>query len=220
MKKSSKILSAILCVLLVACLGVTACAEENVPTINLVVPEMSEVYKTLVAGKTYEAAIALGDCYGEDEDSTYTVHISVCEQLHFNGQQIENAQVNDVVVFAPDNAFMIMEKTADETGFAMKDGEGNVYYFIKQEDGTYVARTQTDNMFYAQVFGVTVLLGKDISFLDWSDPENLEAPEKKGYEDLLKLLLEDTNFSPYNTKVTFDAEGVLSELLYTYSPWN
>ena len=53
-----------------------------------------------------------------------------------------------------------------------------------------------------------------------SDPENLEAPVKKGYAELLDLLLEDTNFSPYNTKVTFDENGKLSEFLYTYSPWN
>ena len=37
---------------------------------------------------------------------------------------------------------------------------------------------------------------------------------------MLDLLLEDTNFSPYNTKVTFDENGKLSEFLYTYSPWN
>ena len=116
---------------------------------------------------------------------------------------------------------MIGEKTADETGFEIKDAAtSDKYLFTKMEDGTYVARTETDNMFYTELFTVTIPLSKDISFLDWSDPENLEAPVKKGYAELLDLLLEDTNFSPYNTKVTFDENGKLSEFLYTYSPWN
>ena len=88
------------------------------------------------------------------------------------------------------------------------------------EDGTYVASTDADYPFYTDIFTVNVPLEKDISFLDWSDPENLEEPVKRGYEELLDLLLEDTNFAPYNTRVTFDEYGKLVEFLYTYSPWN
>ncbi len=55
---------------------------------------------------------------------------------------------------------------------------------------------------------------------EWSDPENLEAPVKKGYDELLDLLLADTGFAPFNTKVSFDGDGKLIEFLYTYSPWN
>ena len=127
---------------------------------------------------------------------------------------------HDIITFAPGNSFMVMEKTADEFGFRVKDGDSNEYFFSKTEDGYYVARTDTDNMFYTEVFTITIPLEKDIIFQDWSDPENLEAPLNKGYDELLGLLLEDTDFSPYNTKVTFDANGKLVELLYTYSPWN
>ena len=102
----------------------------------------------------------------------------------------------------------------------VKDGDSNEYSFSKTEDGYYVARTDTDNMFYTEVFTITIPLEKDISFQDWSDPANLAGPVKKGYDELLDLLLEDTNFSPYNTKVTFDENGKLVEFLYTYSPWN
>ena len=91
---------------------------------------------------------------------------------------------------------------------------------VKGIGSFYTVRTETDNILYTDVFTITVPLEKDISFLDWSDPENLEAPVKKGYEELLDLLLEDTNFAPYNTRVTFDEYGKLVEFLYTYSPWN
>ena len=37
---------------------------------------------------------------------------------------------------------------------------------------------------------------------------------------LLDLLLEKTDFEPYNTTVTFDQDGKLVEFLYNYSPWN
>ena len=61
---------------------------------------------------------------------------------------------------------------------------------------------------------------KDIRFLDWSDPENLEEPVKRGFDELLDCLLSETDFAPHNTQVTFDENGKLVELLYNYSPWN
>ena len=89
------------------------------------------------------------------------------------------------------------------------------------EDGdAYIATTDTENPFYTDIFTVTVPLEKDISFLDWSDPENLDEPVKLGFNELLGHLLGDTDFAPYNTKVTFDENGKLVEFLYTYSPWN
>ena len=94
------------------------------------------------------------------------------------------------------------------------------YVFTRAEDGSYTVRTDTDNIRYTDVFTVTVPLHKDISFLDWSDPENPDGLVQKGYGDLLALLLEDTNFSPYNTRLTFDENGKLVGFLYTYSPWN
>ena len=74
--------------------------------------------------------------------------------------------------------------------------------------------------FGVTVFTVTVPLEKDVRFLDWSDPANLEEPVQRGFDALFDLLLEDTNFSPYNTRVTFDENGTLVEFLYNYSPWN
>ncbi len=219
MKKAATILSAILCALLIACLTASACAEE-IPSSSLYKPVVSETFKALVGGKTFEAGVTRDECYGQDEDAFYTIKITAGEETRFAAEDIENLKEGDIIAFTADEAIMVMEKTADEFGFIIKDAGADEYSFIRKEDGTYVARTETDNMFYTDLFTVTVRLEKDIRFLDWSDPENLEAPVEKGYEELLGLLLEDTNFSPYNTKVTFDENGKLTELLYTYSPWN
>ena len=43
---------------------------------------------------------------------------------------------------------------------------------------------------------------------------------KLGYDELLGHLLDGTNFAPYNTRITFDENGKLTEFLYSYSPWN
>jgi len=219
MKKVSTILSAILCAILIACLAVSACAEE-IPSSNLYKPVVSETFKTLVAGKSFEASVTRKDCFGQDEDAFYTITITACEETRFEAKDIEEAKERDIIAFAPGEAIVVMEKEASEFGFHIKDGFSDEYIFNKTEDGYYVARTDTDNMFYTEVFTVTIPLGKDIRFLDWSDPENLEAPIEKGYDDLLDLLLKDTNFAPYNTKVTFDENGKLVEFLYNYSPWN
>jgi len=219
MKKLSAILSAILCALLIACLAVSACAEE-IPSSTLYKPAASETFKALVAGKTFEANVSRKDCFGEDEDGIWTITITACEETHFEAQDIENLKERDIIAFAPGSAIMVMEKTADEYGFRIKDGNSFEYFFTKTSDGHYVARTENDNMFYTDIFTITIPLEKDISFLDWSDPENLTGPVKKGYSELLDLLLEDTNFAPYNTTVTFDGNGKLVEMLYNYSPWN
>lgn len=207
----------ILCALLVACLAVSACAEA--PSSSLYTPAVSETFRTLVGGKTFEARVDGKNCIGEDEDGRYTITITVCEETRYEAD-IENLKANDIVAFTPEEAVMAMEVTPDEFGFSIRDGGNEGYSFTKTEDGCYTVRTETDNILYTDVFTITVPLEKDISFLDWSDPENLEAPVKKGYDELLDLLLEDTGFAPYNTRVTFDENGKLVEFLYTYSPWN
>ena len=212
-----KKLTAILCALLIACLAASACAEA--PSSTLYKPALSETFRALVSGKTFEARIDGKQCYGEDEDGRYTITITVCEETRY-GADIDNLKAHDIVAFAPGDAAMAMEVTSDEFGFHIVDGGNDGYYFTRADDGSYTVRTDTDNILYTDVFTVTVPLEKDISFLDWSDPENLDAPVKKGYNELLDLLLADTSFAPYNTKVTFDENGKLVEFLYTYSPWN
>ena len=115
---------------------------------------------------------------------------------------------------------MVTEVVRDEFGVIVIGGNYDAYSFFKAEDGAaYIAATDTDYPFYTDIFTVTVPLEKDIRFLDWSDPENLEAPVKRGFDELIVLLQEGTDFAPYNTKVTFDENGKLVELLYSYSPF-
>ena len=214
-----KKMMAILCVLLLTCLAAAASAEA--PVSNLYKPNTSETFKALVGGKSFEAGITGMESTGEDEDAKFTITITVYERDRFDAAVIENLAERDILCFGDGTAFMVMEVIRDEFGVTVKDGFGNGYSFFKAEDGdAYIASTDTDNPFYTEVFTVKVALEKDISFLDWSDPENLDAPKKLGFDELLDHLLEGTNFAPYNTKVTFDENGKLVELLYNYSPFN
>ena len=133
---------------------------------------------------------------------------------------IENLAEHDILCFGDGTATMVMEVIPDEYGAVVRGGNDDVYSFYRMEDGTYIASTDTDNPFYTEIFTVRVPLEKDISFLDWSDPENADGPVKLGYDELLGLLWDGTDFAPYNTRVTFDENGKLVEFLYSYSPWN
>ena len=210
---------AILCALMLACLAAVACAET--PVSNLYRPETSETLKALVGGKTFEARITGWESAGEDEDARFSIMVTVCERDRFDPAAIENLKAGDIICFGDGTATMITEVSADEFGVLVKGSNYDGYSFFKAEDGTaYIATTDTDNPFYTEVFTFSVPLEKDISFLDWSDPENLDEPVKLGYDELVSHLVEGTYFAPFNTKVTFDGNGKLTEFLYTYSPWN
>ena len=214
-----KKLITVLCALLMICAAVTASAEA--PVSNLYEPKTSETFRALVGGKSFEARVTGVESTGEDEDARFTVSLTVFERDRFDPAVIENLAEHDIIRFGDGTAIMVMEVVRDEFGVTVKDGFGNGYSFFKAEDGgAYIAATETDNPFYTEIFSVRVPLEKDISFLDWSDPENLVAPVKLGFDELLDHLLEGTNFAPYNTRVTFDENGKLSEFLYSYSPWN
>ena len=209
----------ILCALLLACFAVAASAEA--PVSNLYTPNPSEPLKALVGGKSFEAEITGLESVGEDEDARFAISITVCERDRFAPEIIDSLAERDIIRFGDGTSMMVMEVARDEFGVTVKDGFNNSIYFYKAEDGdAYIASTDTENPFYTEVFTVKVPLGKDISFLDWSDPENLDEPVKLGFDELLDHLLEGTSFAPYNTRVTFDENGKLVEFLYSYSPWN
>ena len=209
----------VLCVLMMICLAATAFAEA--PVSNLYKSNTSETFKALVGGKSFNAKITGWGSFGEDEDAKFDITITVCERDRFDPAVIENLAERDIISFGDGTTIMVMEVERDEFGAIVKDGYGDGYSFYKAEDGAaYIASTETDNPFYTDVFTVTVPLDKDISFLDWSDPDNSDEPVKLGFEELITLLQEGTNFAPYNTKVTFDENGKLVEVLYNYSPWN
>ena len=209
---------AILCVLLMICFAVAASAEA--PVSNLYRPNTSEMFRALVGGKSFEAGITEITSAGEDEDAKYTITMTVYERDRFDAAVIENLAKGDILFFGNGPAAMVTEVTHDEDGTAVKSGDNEDYSFWKTEEGTYIASTVPDYPLYSEVFTIKVPLEKDIRFLDWSDPENLDEPVILGFNELLDHLLEGTNFAPYNTRVTFDENGKLIELLYNYSPWN
>ncbi len=214
-----KKLTAFLCALILICSAAIAFAEA--PVSNLYRPNLSETLRTLIGGKSFEAGITGWESVGEDEDAKFKITVTVCERDRFAPTVMENLAEGDILCFGDGTTVMVMEVVRDESWVTVKDGFNNGYCFFPAEDGeAYIATTDTDNPFYTEVFTVTVPLEKDISFLDWSDPENLKEPVKRGYDDLIILLQDRTNFSPYNTTVTFDENGKLVEFLYNYSPWN
>ncbi len=214
-----KKMTAILCALLLICFAAAACAEA--PVSNLYKPNTSETLKMLIGGKSFEARITGWESVGEDEDAKFAITVTVCERDRFDPAVIENLAEHDILCFGDGTAFMVMEVIRDEFGVTVKDGYNNGYSFFKAEDGNaYLAATDTENPFYTEVFTVKVPLEKDVSFLDGSDPDSMDAPVKLGFDELLNHLLEGTSFAPDNTRVTFDENGKLVEFLYTYSPWN
>ena len=209
-----KKLMTILCTLLLVCFAVTASADVAVK------PNTPETLKTLLGGKSFCASLTGLTSIGEDEDAKFTISVTVYERDQYDASLIENLTPHDILYFGNGTATMVMEVISDEFGVTVKDGFENTYIFSKNEEGFYTVTTDTDYPLWTEVFTVKVPLQKDISFLDWSDPENLEEPVKLGFDELLDLLLEGTDFAPFNTRVTFDENGKLVEVLYNYSPWN
>ena len=214
MKKMMAVLSA----LLMICFAIAASAEA--PVSNLYRPNTSETFRALVGGKSFEAGITEMTSTGEDEDAKFTITMTVYERDRFDATVIENLAKGDILSFGNGTATMVMEVTHDEYGAAVKGSDNEDYSFWKTEEGTYIASTVPDYPLYAEVFTIKVPLEKDVIFLDWSDPENLDEPVKLGFDELLDHLLEGTAFFPDNTQITFDENGKLVEFLYNYSPWN
>lgn len=213
-----KKLISFLCALVLVCFAAAALAEPYVS--NLYKPIMSETLKALLGGKSFYARVNWTESTGQDEDTKFRISITVCERDRFEAAVIENLAVHDILQFGNGDAAMVMEVIPDEFGVRVKGGGEEVYSFYQIEDGSYTVTTDTDYPFWTDLFTVTVPLENDIRFLDWSDPANLKEPVQREFDALLDLLLEDTNFSPYNTRVTFDENGRLVEFLYNYSPWN
>ena len=86
-----KKLTAILCALLIACLTASACAE--IPSSDLYIPAVSETFRTLVGGKTFEARVDGKKCYGEDEDGRYSRFDEEHVQRAYNIEEIRTAAV-------------------------------------------------------------------------------------------------------------------------------
>ena len=184
-----KKMTAILCALLLICFAAAACAEA--PVSNLYKPNTSETLKMLIGGKSFEARITGWESVGEDEDAKFAIAVTVCERDRFDPAVIENLAEHDILCFGDGTAFMVMEVIRDKFCVTVKDGYNNGYSFFKAEDGNaYLAATDTENPFYTEVFTVKAPLEKDVLFLDWSDPENLEGPVKLGYDELRDRLLE------------------------------
>ena len=148
-----------------------------------------------------------------------------CQFFFVNGRYFRSAYLAKAVLKAYEG--MIPEGTIPS-------------YFISLEVPPYsidvnVSPTKTEIkfeedsiIFQTLAAAVRGVLGQQ-SFSDTLDFEGSKATQipissrpfmKLGFDELIALIQEGTSFAPYNTKVTFDQNGKLIELLYSYSPWN
>ena len=200
-----------ICALTVICmLLVSLTAAAFAQTVKPTVPE---TLRNLVAGKTLIGRLT--GMYTDDAgNAAFTCQIS--EQETFKAEEIEALQAGDTLVVGGES-FLIKEIKQDEFGYEAK-GEDYTLFLSKNEDGQYVAVTDTENRFYRTLFTVEVPASSALRFLDWSDPE-AEAPTELTLKDLVERYA-DLNSLEDNTEFTFDENAQLIQFTYRYSPWN
>lgn len=202
---------AILLTALLLLLTVTASAQtvRSIP---------SEEFIRLVAGKTLPARISGYGSSGEGEDMLLFLSVTICERERFAPELVESLKAGDTLLLGLAERIPVLEVTTDEYGVNVK-GDSLSYSFTKGEDGTYTLVDEYDFEAWKPSFTVDVLLEKDIVFSDAGDPDAAE-PVMLGFSELTERLWEGVMFEPYNTKMTFDGNGKLTRLDYTYAPWN
>ena len=207
MKKTICILT-LICMLL-SCFAVTASAET-------VQPLMPDILRELLAGKTF---IAQMDGYSSDEAMEHvTLFWQICEQEEYTAEEVEALAVGDTILVGGDS-FESKEISQDEFGYQL-NSEYYTIFAYKNDEGKYTIVTDTENRFYATVVSIEVPAPADLRFVDWSDPE-AETPTELTLKDLVTRYENNEIHSiPDNTQITFDADGKLVEVKYTYSPWN
>jgi len=213
-----KRITAMICALALALCAAAACAEA--PVSNLCAPVAPAALRTLLGGNSFDAMITGWEFAGEDEDAKLTVLVTLCERDRFDPAVIDALAERDIIRFGDGTTVMAMEVARNDFGVHVKDGDGENYVFFKDEDGAYIATTDTDYPFWTEVFSFKAPVGKDVAFLDWSNPENLKEPVKLGYEEFVDYLLSGRGFTANNTRLTFDENGKLVEILLNYSPWD
>ena len=208
MKKIAAI-SMIMCLLL---LCAAACAQ----TVEPVVPE---ALRTLLAGKTFKARMD-GYGWGTEDMSDAKIVWQICERETYPAEAVEALKEGDTLVVGGDR-FVIKTIEQQDWGYDLTSVDG--WYDLtltKNEDGRYWAITDTENSFYTNLFQVEVPVPEDMQFLDQSDPE-AEEPTVLTVKDLLERAMnEELHLDETNTTITFDEEGRLMSVHYTYAPWN
>lgn len=210
-----KKLLVLVCILLAACLAVSASAST-------VLPNAPEFVRTVLGGKTYTADITEWTPLGEGEDAAFLLTFVIAEEDTFDAAQIDSLQPGDVILFGNGTVVEISDVMPDEagTGCSIISTDNLEYSFYKLTEDTCVAHTDTGYPFYTELFTISVDADETVRFLDWSDPENLDGPVERSFSDLVEMLNDGIIFDATNTKITFTPEGKLSEILYSYTPWN
>ena len=180
----------------------------------------AELLKKLTAGQTFSARLS---GYGASDDSEYVrLFFDLCEQVVYPGEEVQALQAGDTLIIDGTPCEVVSVDSAEGV-VTVNEGipTGMEFVFYPLEDGTYALMTTDEHTYWQTYITIECLVNRDGNFLykDWGDPE-AEEPVAYDLNELLTLLEKDLALSADNTKITFDEEGNLTEILRVYTPWN
>ena len=209
-----KKLIAVLCLIMIACLGLSASAQN-------IAPRQEGIVRELVSGKTFYAKVSGYGWYGEGEDTRYNLTLTLCERVSFDAAAVEALQPGDTVEINHD-VYTLKTVKADEYGVTAQSVNpyDDELCFYKSEDGNYIVANEHDYPYWRETVTFEIEADKGLIFRDWSDPE-ADDPTDRTIADLMFELSESNRlFDANNTKVTFDENGRLILFELGYSPFN
>lgn len=132
----------------------------------------------------------------------------------YDAVEISQMQVGDTLIYQ--SKPMVISKIEEADGGISINGglEEGGCWLVGYEGGTYIARTWDDHAIYSELGKAEVALEGDFIIIDCgiepSDPVDTIRSEQKLYLENLEDYRRD--FSPLNTRVTIDGDGMITEI--------
>ena len=132
----------------------------------------------------------------------------------YDAVEISQMQVGDTLIYQ--SKPMVISKIEEADGGININGglEEGGCWLVGYEGGTYIARTWDDHAIYSELGKAEVALEGDFIIIDCgiepSDPVDTIRSEQKLYLENLEDYRRD--FSPLNTRVTIDGDGMITEI--------
>lgn len=138
----------------------------------------------------------------------------------YDAVEISQMQVGDTLIYQ--SKPMVISKIEEADGGISINGglEEGGCWLVGYEGGTYIARTWDDHAIYSELGKAEVALEGDFVIIDCgiepSDPVDTIRSEQKLYLENLEDYRRD--FSPLNTRVTIDGDGMITEISRHWIP--
>ena len=203
-----KIVSLVCAVLLLASV---CCASAQT-----IAPLPSEALRSLLAGKTFAAAL---HGYASNEES-YRLSLSLYERISFAPDVIEALQPGDTIALDW-RQISVKSVEKDESGYQIKDEWNMVYFLYADENGNYYCVDESEHTMLREVVSFDCVPADGFVYVDASDPDLDAEPRNLALADVINTYLEsDFYFTEENTRITFNENGEALTLTRVYTPWN